>query len=121
VTTDQSRNNFLIGLLAMGEGWHNNHHAFPRSANHGMHWWQIDPSAWVIGGLEKLGLSKNVVRISEDRRAKRRVVADAAEERDVLPGLVLPEVVMEHGTAMAAAATTMAEVVSKAAAHHPPV
>ena len=121
VTTDQSRNNFLIGLLAMGEGWHNNHHAFPRSANHGMHWWQIDPSAWVIGGLEKLGLSKNVVRISEERRAKRRVVADAAEERDVLPGLVLPEDVMEHGTAMAAAATTMAEVVSKAAAHHPPV
>jgi hypothetical protein len=105
----------------MGEGWHNNHHAFPRSANHGMHWWQIDPSAYVIGTLEKLGLIKNVVRIAPERLAIRRIKADISEERDVLPGLVLPGVVMEHGTAMAAAASTMAEVVSKAAAHQPPL
>ena len=64
---------------------------------------------------------KNVVRIAPERLTVRRIKADIAEERDVLPGLVLPEVVMEHGTAMAAAATTMAEVVSKAAVHHPPV
>jgi stearoyl-CoA desaturase (delta-9 desaturase) len=121
ITTDASRNNLLIGLLAMGEGWHNNHHAFPRSANHGMHWWQIDPSAYVIGTLEKLGLIKNVVRIAPERLAIRRIKADISEERDVLPGLVLPGVVMEHGTAMAAAASTMAEVVSKAAAHQPPL
>jgi stearoyl-CoA desaturase (delta-9 desaturase) len=121
VTTDASRNNFLIGLLAMGEGWHNNHHAFPRSANHGMHWWQIDPSAYVIRGLEKLGILTNVVRIAPERLARRRIEADVSEERDVLPGLVLPEVVMEHGATMAAAATTVAEVVSQAAAHQPPV
>jgi stearoyl-CoA desaturase (delta-9 desaturase) len=121
VTTDQSRNNFLIGLLAMGEGWHNNHHAFPRSANHGMHWWQFDPSAWIIGTLEKTGIIRNVVRIAPERLAIRRIKADVAEERDVLPGVVLPGAVMEHGTAMAAAATTVAEVVSKAGVHHPPL
>ena len=99
VTTDASRNNFVIGLLAMGEGWHNNHHAFPRSANHGMHWWQIDPSAYVIGGLEKVGLIKNVVRIAPERLAKRRVEADVFEERDVLPGVVLEAEVVAHATA----------------------
>jgi len=121
VTTDQSRNNFVIGLLAMGEGWHNNHHAFPRSANHGMHWWQIDPSAYIISGLEKTGLLKNVVRIAPERLAIRRIKADISEERDVLPGVHLPGVVMEHGTAMAAAATTVAEVVSRATAQQPPL
>jgi stearoyl-CoA desaturase (delta-9 desaturase) len=121
VTTDASRNNFLIGLLAMGEGWHNNHHAFPRSANHGMHWWQIDPSAYIIRGLEKAGILKNVVRIAPERLAIRRISADVSEERDVLPGVHLPGVVIEHGTAMAAAATTVAEVVSHAAVQQPPL
>lgn len=116
VTTDASTNNFLVGLLAMGEGWHNNHHAFPRSANHGMHWWQIDPSAYLIAGLEKIGLIKNVVRVPADRLARRRIEVDVAEERNVLPGVVL-----EHSTAMAAAATTMAEVVTRAAAQQPPL
>ncbi len=121
VTTDQSRNNFLVGLLAMGEGWHNNHHAFPRSANHGMHWWQIDPSAYVIGGLEKVGLLTKVVRIAPERLAVRRIEADTAEERDVLPGVVLPAIVMEHGGAMAAAVTTVTEVVTHAARQQPPL
>ncbi len=116
VTTDQSRNNLVIGLLAMGEGWHNNHHAFPRSANHGMHWWQIDPSAYIIGALEKLGLIKSVVRISEERRAKRRVSADIVEERDVLPGVIL-----ESGAAVAVVAGSVADMVSQAAAQQPPL
>ena len=114
VTTDASRNNFVIGLLAMGEGWHNNHHAFPRSANHGMHWWQIDPSAYVIGTLEKVGLIKSVVRIAPERLAKRRIEADVFEERDVLPGVIL-----EGSAAAAAVASTVAEVVSRAAASQP--
>lgn len=62
-TKDQSRNNFLVGLLALGEGWHNNHHAFPSSAFHGMRWWQIDFTGMVVRTLEKLRLVKNVVRI----------------------------------------------------------
>lgn len=47
-TTDRSRNNFLFGVLGLGEGWHNNHHAFPTSARHGLRWWQIDVSYYVI-------------------------------------------------------------------------
>jgi stearoyl-CoA desaturase (delta-9 desaturase) len=57
---DESRNNLLFGVLALGEGWHNNHHAFPTSARHGLRWWQIDASYWVIRGLELVGLAWNV-------------------------------------------------------------
>lgn len=62
-TTDRSRNQWLVGLLAMGEGWHNNHHAFPRSAFHGLRWWQFDLSSYVIWTLEKIGLAWNVWRV----------------------------------------------------------
>jgi stearoyl-CoA desaturase (Delta-9 desaturase) len=57
---DQSRNNALFGVLAFGEGWHNNHHAFPTSARHGLHWWQMDLTWWTIRLLEKLRLVWNV-------------------------------------------------------------
>lgn len=60
-TNDCSRNNFLFGVLALGEGWHNNHHAFPTSARHGLRWWQIDVSYWVIRVLALLGLAWKVV------------------------------------------------------------
>lgn len=73
-TSDQSRNEWVVGLLAFGEGWHNNHHAFPRSAFHGLHWWQFDLSGYVIRTLERLGLAHDVYRISPDmitRRAAR--------------------------------------------------
>jgi stearoyl-CoA desaturase (delta-9 desaturase) len=56
-TGDHSRNNFVFGILAMGEGWHNNHHAFPTSARHGLRWWQVDMSYWFIRGLALLGLA----------------------------------------------------------------
>jgi stearoyl-CoA desaturase (delta-9 desaturase) len=58
--SDQSRNNFVFGVLALGEGWHNNHHAFPTSARHGLRWWQIDLSYYVIRVLALLGLAWNV-------------------------------------------------------------
>jgi len=86
------------------------------AANHGMHWWQIDPSAYVIGGLEKAGLLRNVVRIAPERLAKRRIEVDVFEERDVLPGVIL-----EGSAAAAAVATTVAEVVSQATASQPPL
>ena len=57
---DESRNNALFGIFALGEGWHNTHHAFPTSARHGLRWWQIDVSYWVIRGLELVGLAWNV-------------------------------------------------------------
>jgi stearoyl-CoA desaturase (delta-9 desaturase) len=59
---DRSSNNFLMALLSFGEGWHNNHHAFPSSAMHGLRWWEIDFSAYIIRTLEKLGLAWNVKR-----------------------------------------------------------
>jgi len=57
---DQSRNNLLFGVLAMGEGWHNTHHAFPNSARHGLRWWQMDASYVLIRALELTGLAWNV-------------------------------------------------------------
>jgi len=53
---DQSRNNPLFGVLGLGEGWHNNHHAFPTSARHGLRWWQADAGYWTIRALALCGL-----------------------------------------------------------------
>jgi len=65
-TSDHSRNNLLCGLFGLGEGWHNNHHAFPTSARHGLAWWQFDFSWLVIRGMELVGLAWNV-RLPSDR------------------------------------------------------
>jgi len=69
-SNDQSRNNFLFGILALGEGWHNNHHAFPTSARHGLRWWQIDVSYWVIRTMALLGLAWNVKLPSKQAQEK---------------------------------------------------
>ncbi|MEO1617171.1 MAG: acyl-CoA desaturase [Planctomycetota bacterium] len=61
-TRDESRNNWLVALFSHGEGWHNNHHAEPRAAAHGHHWWEFDMSWRVIRIMEVLGLVKDVVR-----------------------------------------------------------
>lgn len=63
---DLSTNNVIVGLLAMGEGWHNNHHAFPRSAFHGLRRWEVDVSGYLIRLLSALGLVKNVYRVPPD-------------------------------------------------------
>lgn len=55
-TPDRSRNFWLVGLLALGEGWHNNHHACQTRAPQGLGWREPDPTAWLIAGLERLGL-----------------------------------------------------------------
>jgi stearoyl-CoA desaturase (Delta-9 desaturase) len=70
-TRDQSRNLAWLALPTFGEAWHNNHHAFPSSAHHGLRRWQLDPSAAVIWGLEKLGLAWDVVRVGPERQAAR--------------------------------------------------
>jgi stearoyl-CoA desaturase (delta-9 desaturase) len=70
-TNDASRNEWLVGLLAFGEGWHNNHHAFPRSAIHGLRWWQFDLSGLLIVALEKLGLASDVYRVPPEQLARR--------------------------------------------------
>ena len=72
-TGDESRNLLWLSIPTFGESWHNNHHAFPTSAMHGMRGWEIDPSALVIRGLEKLGLVWDVVRIEPERQARKAI------------------------------------------------
>ena len=73
-TGDLSRNNWWVGLLAWGEGWHNNHHAFEYSARHGLEWYQVDVTWYVIRLLQAVGLATNVKLPSEQQRAKLRIV-----------------------------------------------
>jgi fatty-acid desaturase len=73
-TGDHSRNLAWLALPTMGESWHNNHHAIPASARHGLRRWELDGSAAVIWALEKLGLAWDVVRISPDRMARKASV-----------------------------------------------
>ncbi|MEM6750776.1 MAG: fatty acid desaturase [Planctomycetota bacterium] len=75
---DHSRNNPIFGLLAFGEGWHNNHHAFPTSARHGLRWWEFDMSYLVIKAMEKVGLASDVrVPSKSGMDSKRRQIATA--------------------------------------------
>lgn len=72
-TPDESRNVAWLAIPSFGEGWHNNHHAFPRSYRHGMRWYEVDISALVIAALERVGLAWKVVRIDRevlDRKAE---------------------------------------------------
>ena len=71
-TDDHSRNNAVCGLLGLGEGWHNNHHAFPTSARHGLAWWQFDLSWVVISTLKLTGLAWNIRLPSEQAMDSRR-------------------------------------------------
>jgi stearoyl-CoA desaturase (delta-9 desaturase) len=68
-TGDESRNLAWLAPLSLGEAWHNNHHAFPTSAAHGLRRWELDPSALVIRMLERLGLAWDVVQVTPDRQA----------------------------------------------------
>jgi len=65
---DESRNVWWLSWLSFGESWHNNHHAFPSSAFHGLQRREIDPGGWLIRGLEACGLAWHVVRIPEERQ-----------------------------------------------------
>jgi stearoyl-CoA desaturase (delta-9 desaturase) len=59
-TTDDSRNSWWVALLSFGEGWHNNHHAHPRAARHGLTWYEVDFNWWSIQVLRLLGLAKSI-------------------------------------------------------------
>jgi stearoyl-CoA desaturase (Delta-9 desaturase) len=67
-TDDESTNVFWLALPSLGESWHHNHHAFPRSATHGLRWWEIDLSALIIRAMKRLGLAWNVVQITPERQ-----------------------------------------------------
>jgi stearoyl-CoA desaturase (delta-9 desaturase) len=70
-TDDHSTNVFWLALPSLGESWHHNHHAFPRSAQQGLRRWELDPSGGLIALLERLGLAWNVVRITPERQRQR--------------------------------------------------
>ncbi len=81
-TRDDSRNNALVAALTWGEGWHNNHHAYPRSARHGLRWFEVDVNWIQIRILEKIGLIRDVyayeLKRGEERSAEMLPVRDVA-------------------------------------------
>jgi fatty-acid desaturase len=76
-TGDQSRNNWWVALLTWGDGWHNNHHAFPASARHGLRWFEVDPTWLAICLLKTLGLAREV-RIPSPAALARGLEAERA-------------------------------------------
>ena len=80
-TDDESRNLLWLAPFSFGESWHNNHHAFPTSAEHGLRRWELDPSALVIRALEKVGLVWDVVRVDGERQERRAALL--AHEREL--------------------------------------
>jgi stearoyl-CoA desaturase (Delta-9 desaturase) len=78
-TDDHSTNVPWLSVLSFGESWHHNHHAFPRSAAHGLRRWEraLDPSAYVIKAMEMVGLARNVVRITPERQQQRQTAPAA--------------------------------------------
>jgi stearoyl-CoA desaturase (Delta-9 desaturase) len=70
-SSDESRNVWWLSWLSFGESWHNNHHAFPSSAFHGLRRFELDPGGWVIWLLEKAGLAWRVVRIPPEKQVRK--------------------------------------------------
>jgi stearoyl-CoA desaturase (delta-9 desaturase) len=70
-TDDHSTNVWWLSLASLGEAWHHNHHAFPRSAFHGLRWWELDPSGAVIRAMRRVGLAWNVVAIGPERQRQK--------------------------------------------------
>jgi stearoyl-CoA desaturase (delta-9 desaturase) len=68
-TQDESRNNFVCALLTFGEGWHNNHHAFPSSSRHGLFWWQLDLAFVLLSVLRFFGLAWDLIQPSPEQMA----------------------------------------------------
>jgi stearoyl-CoA desaturase (delta-9 desaturase) len=72
-TRENSRNNWLFALLTNGEGWHNNHHADPRSAAHGHRWWEFDVTYWTLCLFERIGLVWNLARPNQSALERKAV------------------------------------------------
>src|SRR5262245_13750121 len=77
-TRDDSRNNWWVALISFGEGWHNNHHAHPAAARHGLTWYEIDINWYGIWTLKKLGLAKNIRLLEWPRKTTTDVMSEAA-------------------------------------------
>jgi stearoyl-CoA desaturase (delta-9 desaturase) len=79
---DHSKNNVLFGILAFGEGWHNNHHAFPASARHGLKWWQFDISYITIRLMSLVGLASQIRTPSKERMKAKEIKRKAGRDAD---------------------------------------
>jgi stearoyl-CoA desaturase (delta-9 desaturase) len=85
VTGDDSRNNWLLAIFTMGEGWHNNHHAYQSSVRQGFKWWEIDPTYYVLKALSWLGIVWDLKKppaevLRNEQRLGARVINRAAEQ-----------------------------------------
>jgi stearoyl-CoA desaturase (delta-9 desaturase) len=89
-TIDESRNNVITALFAVGEGWHNNHHRYQRAARNGFYWWEFDPTFYTIRLMQMVGLAWDVqpvpARIYEEARASRARRAKKAAPSVLDPG-----------------------------------
>jgi fatty-acid desaturase len=74
-TRDDSTNNWFVALLTFGEGWHNNHHAHPTSARHGLKWYEIDMNWYGIWALKVLGLATQIMRVPAADGVRREILA----------------------------------------------
>ena len=84
VTKDLSTNSWWVAILTFGEGWHNNHHAHPVSAQHGMRWYEIDMNWYGIWTLKKLGLARNVYRVKLSELERKEEAKAAAPARGLV-------------------------------------
>ncbi|KAB5534926.1 hypothetical protein DKX38_018012 [Salix brachista] len=82
-TGDLSRNNWWLALLTFGEGWHNNHHAFEYSAKHGLEWWQIDITWYVVRFLQAIGLATDVKVPSEVQKQRMAFAKEAFQPEPI--------------------------------------
>jgi len=108
LTGDDSRNNWWLAVITLGEGWHNNHHAYQRSTRQGFHWWEYDPTYYVLRALSKVGLvwdlgepPPDVVR--NEHRPGRKVVEKVA--RDLANNFHVEAIVAQVREAWASAPT----------------
>ena len=78
VTSEDSRNSWWVALLTFGEGWHNNHHAYPTSARHGLRWYEIDLNWWGIRVLQLVGVARAIKQVQlKSTQAGWQVVKDS--------------------------------------------
>lgn len=83
-SSDQSRNNVILALLTFGDGWHNNHHFYQRSARHGFYWWEVDPTLYILKALSYVGI------VWDLHTPPQRILAKATSNRALDEVVVTP-------------------------------
>lgn len=123
VTGDDSRNNFALALITMGEGWHNNHHAYPSSARQGFRWWELDATFYVLKLLAALGIVRGLkapperVLLGEQRlgvRIVERTARQLAACFEHVPHMPSRASLMERASAMFAKTPSLDAIVDRA-------